>query len=115
MRRKRQAPSAADIAAFNQNLQLEEGRLAVLIRNLTNSPYMPTRDQIIQLITTIITLGLMMVIGPVVGPNATIIQTIVRQVIPLIVTTTVHYVADLAIPVKPLDAPITNVQLAPVV
>lgn len=75
---------------------------------------MPTRDQVIQLITTLVTLGLMMTIGPALGPSAPIIQVMVRQIVPLIVTAFVHYAADTAVPVEPLDAPITNVQLAPV-
>lgn len=115
VRQKRQALSAADVAAFDQNLRMEEGRLALLLGNFMNGSYMPTRDQIIQLITTIITLGLMMTIGPALGPNATAIQSFVKQIVPLIVTATVHYAADSAVPVKPIEAPITNVQLAPVV
>lgn len=75
---------------------------------------MPTRDQVIQLLTTVVTLALMMYLGPVLGANASIIQSIVRQIVPLIVTAGVHYAADQAVPLSPIDAPITTVQLSPV-
>lgn len=115
-RRKRQVPqpSPQDVAAFDQNIRLEGGRLQIMLRNLMNSPYMPTRDQVIQILTTVVTLGLMMSLGPVLGSNASVIQSIVRQIVPLIVTASVHYAADHAMPLTPIDAPITTVQLSPV-
>lgn len=122
-RRKRQVvpddslnpPSAQDISNFNQNLQQEESRLQNIIRNIMNSDYMPSRDQIIQLLTTILTLLLMTVLGPALGSNASMVQSIVRQIVPVLVTAGVHYAADQASgPQKALDAPITDVQLEPV-
>lgn len=77
--------------------KVEQGRLALLYKNIMSSPYMPSRNQVIELLTSLVTLALMMSVGPMIGNNYTLIQTLVRQVIPLIV----HYVADLALPQVP--------------
>lgn len=123
-RRKRQAdaplppavptPTPQEVIAYDQNMKREESRMRSLINQLMNNPYMPSRDQVIQLLTTMLTLTLMMVLGPVMGSNAGVVNAIVRQIVPFIVTALVHYAADSAVPTKPIEAPITNVQLAPV-
>lgn len=103
-----------ELAAFNQTISQHESRMQLMMRQIMSSPYMPTRDQMIQLATTVLTLLLMMLLGPAVGAQAGLIQTLVRQFVPLLVAATVHYAADSAVPMKPLQAPITNAQIAPV-
>lgn len=75
---------------------------------------MPSRHEIVEIVTTLATLAVMMFLGPILGNNASMIQQIMKQVVPLIVTASVHYAADTAVPITPLDAPITDVQVEPV-
>jgi len=107
-------PTTQDMANFNQNIRNQESRLRNSLTSIMNSPYMPTRDQTIQLVTTVLTLALMMTLGPMAGSNASLIQSIIKQIVPFIVAASVHYAADQTSPLKPIDAPITNVQLQPV-
>lgn len=100
--------------AFNENLQKQEGALHSTLTSIMSSQYMPSREQVIQLLTSVLTLLLMMVLGPVLGQNATMVQAIVRQIVPFLVTAGVHYAADSALPEKLADEDITSVQLAPV-
>ena len=123
-RRRRQAttdnaapapePSPEDVEAFNQNLKTHEGILHSTLTSIMNSPFMPTREQVIQLMTTMLTLLLMMALGPVVGANAVMVQAIVRQIVPVLVAAGVQYAADSALPDKSADVDITSVQLSPV-
>lgn len=107
--------NARDMAIYNQTIQEHESRMHHLMSQIMGSPYMPTRDQAIQLATTVLTLLLMMLLGPAAGPSATIIQMIVKQVVPLLVAATVHYAADQAVPLKPLaTANVVSAQIAPV-
>lgn len=71
-----------------------------LMRQLANSPYMPSRDQIIQLVTTVVTLLMMTLLGPAMAGQAGLIQVLVRQIVPLIVVAGVHYAADKAAPMQ---------------
>lgn len=108
-------PSAADVADFNKTIAQHENRMQALMRQIMNSPYMPTRDQAIQLATTVLTLVIMMLVGPAAGgASAGLIQALVKQLVPLIVAASVHFAADQAIPMKPLQAPITSAEIAPV-
>lgn len=109
-------PSAQDVINYNQNMRAEESRLQAMIRSLMSSPYMPTRDQLIQVSTTVLTLLLMMLLGPVMGANAGIVQQILKQIVPFLVAASVHYAADNAMPPtsKPINAPIVSVPVQPV-
>lgn len=110
---QQQASSRQDVIAYNQNLQQQSNRLSNMMQNLRNNPYLPSREQTIQIITTIATLLVMMLLGPAAGASAPLISSIVRQVVPMIVSYGVNYAADQTSP-RPLDAPITNIQLQPV-
>lgn len=104
-----------DMALYNQTIQEQESRMHHLMRQITSSPYMPTREQAIQLATTVLTLLLMMLLGPAAGPSSAIIQMILKQVVPLLVAATVHYAADHAAPMKPLpSANVVSAHIAPV-
>lgn len=107
-------PTAQDVVKYEQNIKREENQLGALLRSMMTNKYMPTRDQVIQLMTTVLTLVLMLALGPVMGSNAGLIQSIVKQVVPFIVSYTVHYAADQALPPQQIEAPITQVQLEPV-
>lgn len=85
-----------------------------LMRQIMNSPYLPSREQTIQLATTILTLVLMMLLGPVASTQAGMLQAMIKQVVPLIVAASVHFAADHTAPMKTPQAPITNVELRPV-
>lgn len=113
------APPATEqeVVAFQENIQTQENQLQSILSQIMNSPYMPSREQAIQLITTVLTLVLMSLLGPALGSNYNMVSAIVKQILPFIVTAGVHYAADqaLAPEAKPsLDAPITDVQLQPV-
>ena len=99
------------MAAYNQTMRQEESRMQQMMQRLSSSPYMPSRDQMIQLLTTVITLMLMMFLGPAAGAQAGVINAIVRQFVPLLVAASVHYAADSAVPMKP-DLPQVAAQLA---
>lgn len=107
-------PTAQDVIKYEQNIQIKENQLTTMIRAMMNNRFMPTRDQVIQLMTTVLTLVLMLALGPVMGSNAGLIQSIVKQVVPFIVSYSVHYAADQAMPPQQIEAPITQVQLEPV-
>lgn len=79
-----------------------------------NSPYSPSREQIIQLVTTLLTLMISILLGPMIGENAGVIQSMVKQVVPFLVAASVHFAADRTMPKQPIEAPITSVQLQPV-
>lgn len=107
--------SPEQVAEYNQQLTNENNRFQRLMQQIMNSPYMPTREQTIQMATTVLTLLLMMMLGPAAGAQAGLVQMIVKQLAPFIVAALVHYTADQAAPMaKPTDASITNVQLQPV-
>lgn len=85
------------------------------MRQIQSSPYMPSREQTIQIVTTILTLLLMMLLGPAVAAQAGVIQALVRQVVPLVVAASVHYAADRASPRPQIEAsPLTSAQIEPV-
>lgn len=76
---------------------------------------MPTREQTIQIATTLLTLLLMMMLGPAMGTQAGAIQALVRQVVPLMVAASVHYAADRTAPQDPIYAsPMISAQIEPV-
>lgn len=76
---------------------------------------MPTREQTIQIASTLLTLLLMMLLGPVVATQAGAIQALVRQVVPLLVAASVHYAADQAAPVPAIEtSALTSAQIEPV-
>lgn len=108
--------SEQQIMKYEQNIQREENRMTIMLRNMMNSKYTPTREQVIQLATTVLTLMLMLALGPVMGANAGLIQSIVKQAVPFIVSYGVHYAADQAIPPPQIadSSPVTSVQLEPV-
>lgn len=89
------------MAAYNQTISQQNGRMQSLMSQIMNSPYLPTREQTIQLVTTVMTLMLMMLLGPLAGTQAGLINAVVRQIVPLVVAASVHYAADSAMPVKP--------------
>lgn len=106
-------PTAQEVIAYNRNIVREESRLRMMMRQFMNSQYMPTRDQMVQILTTVLTLVLMMALGPMMG-NSSAVQSVVKQVVPLIVAAAVHFTADQTMPLKPIEAPITDVALEPV-
>lgn len=84
-----------------------------MISNLANNPLMPTRAQLTNLLSVVITLLIMSQLGPLLGPNAAIVATIVRQALPLALSYFVNMVADKAID-QPIDSRIADVSLGPV-
>lgn len=93
-----------------------------LMRQLMDSPYMPTREQLVPITTTIVTLALMMALGPALGSNTALVNTIVKQIVPIIVSASIKYAADYAVPVDKatsmqpaLDSSIAQVPLQPVI
>lgn len=110
---QQQAPTRQDVIAYNQNIQQQSNRLSTMVQNLRNNPYMPTREQAIQILTTVVTLLVMMMLGPAAGASAPLINAMVRQMVPVVVSYGVNYAADSAAP-RPIEAPITTVQLQPV-
>lgn len=107
-------PTAQEVIKYQNNIKNKENQLTMMIASMMNNKYMPNRDQLIQLLTTVVTLLMMLWLGPVMGSNAGLIQSIVKQIVPFIVSYGVHYAADQAMPVQQIDAPITQVQLQPV-
>lgn len=120
-------PSRQDVIAYNQNIQQQSNRLALMMQSLRNNPYLPTREQAIPIITTIVTLLIMMMLGPAAGASAPLINALVRQVVPIVVAYGVNYAAESPAfrnaaggagagfaSNRPFEAPITNVQLQPV-
>lgn len=97
---RQQQATPQQIAAYNQTISQHGSRLQSLTRQIMSSPYVPTREQVIQLVTTVMTLALMMLLGPVAGTQAGMVSAIVKQIVPLIVATSVHYAADSALPMK---------------
>lgn len=110
-----QAASPEQVAVYEENLDHQENSLRMMMRSMINSPYMPSREQIIQIATTVITLVLVLMLGPAAGANSGLVQALVKQVVPMVLAALFHYAADSASKqVKPPEAPITSVQLTPV-
>jgi hypothetical protein len=108
-------PTQRELAAYDASVTHQESRLYHLMRQIRESPYMPTREQTIQIVTTLLTLVLMMLLGPAVGTQAAAIQALVRQVVPLLVAASVHYAANTAAPMEPIQtSAITSAQIEPV-
>ena len=108
-------PNDQEVAEFNRNLVQQESRMQRLMQQIRDSPYMPTREQSIQLATTVLTLLIMMLLGPAIGPQLGLIQPLIKQLVPLIVAATVHFAADRAVPMRPIVAPpAVDAQIAPV-
>lgn len=111
---------AAQATEIQQSIQ--DSRMRQLIRQLMDSPYMPTREQLVPITTTIVTLALMMALGPALGSNTALVNAIVKQIVPIIVGASIKYAADYAVPVDPstsnqasLDSSIAQVDLQPVI
>jgi hypothetical protein len=112
-----QQASMRDMVVFNQTIAQEESRLHQLMRQIQSSAYMPTREQTIQMASTLLTLLLMMLLGPAIGSQAGVIQMMVKQAVPLLVAASVHFAANQAMPmasVGPASSPVTSAQIAPV-
>ena len=104
------------MAVYNETMSQQEGKVQSLIRQITTSPYAPTREQMIKIATVVLTMLLMMLLGPAAGTQAGLVEAAVRQVMPLIVTAAVHFAADRASPMDqlpPTDS-ITNADISPV-
>lgn len=86
-------PSSAPSSA--NSMSAEESRLRQLMKQLSQNPYMPSQDQLIQLLSIALTLILTAYLGPLAGANAALVGTIVKQVVPIIVAATMQYAASL--------------------
>lgn len=108
--------SRQEMANFNQTITQQENRFYTLMRQITSSPYMPNREQVIQLASTLLTILLMLLLGPAVASQAGLIQALVRQVVPLLVAASVHYAADRAAPMEqlPSASQVSQANIAPV-
>lgn len=102
--------------------RIRENRLRQILRQIMNSPYMPSREQLVPITTTLVTLAIMLALGPVFGTNAALVNALVKQIVPVIVAATIKYAAEYgspdqqqAITFEPVDSSIAQVQLQPVV
>lgn len=101
-------------------MKIEESRLRHLIRQISSNPYMPSQDQLVQLLSIALTMVLMAYLGPIAGPSAGLVSAVVKQVIPVFVAAMVSYVnggddPDVdALSSKLIDAQIADVALSPV-
>ena len=99
------------LATYNQSIGQHESRLRSLMNQIMSSPYLPSREQTIQLMTTVITMLLMVMLGPAAATQAGLVNSVVRQMVPLVVAASVHYAADSAVPIK-TDVPLGAAALA---
>lgn len=119
-------PTTQDVIQYNNNMQAQENKLNALLRQFMNSQYMPNREQMITIVTSVMTLALMAALGPTFGANMAMIHRIVEQVVPFVVAASINFAADKSFGPRPVapangapavaasDAPITQVQLEPV-
>lgn len=88
-------------------------KINALVQSINSSPYAPTREQLVQLLTVLLTLALMMLMGPAAGP---MVAAAVRQVVPVLVAMSVDYAQQRAIDGPPAgpEPDITRIPLHPV-
>lgn len=103
-------PTSSQIQQYDKEA---ESQFRSMIQKIANSPYMPSREQLSQLLSVLLSLLIMAYLGPVLGPNAAVVSTIFRQVLPIVMASLVNYVSDKAID-EHIDSNIANVPLAPV-
>lgn len=78
-----------DDSVVPQN-QITPQRQRSMFANITNSPYMPNQEQLVQLLALI----LLIVLGPMVGPATPVVEQVVRQVLPVVVSAAMSYAAS---------------------
>lgn len=88
-RQRRDSPDLQQPTQYQQSQlqqqteQQQRNRLA----DFVNSRYMPTQDQLVQLLVILI----IMALGPMAGASAPMIEQVVRQVLPLLITAAAGY------------------------
>lgn len=101
-----------DPAAAIDEFQRNESRFRSMIRRIANSPMLTSQD-LVQLLSIVISLLLMAYLGPLAGNQAALLQSLLRQIIPVALLSIVGYISTKAND-GALNPEIADVPLAPV-
>lgn len=108
----------SDPNELHQEITETQSRLRRLMNMIMNSSLMPSQDMMIQLIASLLTLVLMMFLGPLAGANAAYVQSFVKYALPYLISAVFNYTssneAAVSAVAKIPNHPITSVQVQPV-